>query len=205
MRTVLRFIRGVFLVGTSETQDPQKRRLLLLALIGLILLSGAWVITRFLPTPTPAQPQAVRPESQASEPPSSPAPTASEKASRETSITTSQAGVDLPVYPEAIASSVVSKSGQGEGAAWYEVSFATRDPYERVVQFYRKEAGERAKTYMSASAKVRSTLIAIGPFKDQTTVTISREVGDPETKVVILRNFVTLEEKPGEGRGSKVE
>ncbi|MBI3988371.1 MAG: hypothetical protein HY347_02010 [candidate division NC10 bacterium] len=107
------------------------------------------------------------------------------------------------------ASKVVSRSGQGDGARWYEVSFVTFDPFDQVVKFYQSQAG-RAPMYMSTSAKVKSALIAIAPtFQDQTTVNISRDAGSPETKVVILRNLLILPNHPapaksreGVGEGS---
>ncbi len=106
-----------------------------------------------------------------------------------------EAGVGVPVY--ARAKRVVARSGQGDGARWYEVSFVTFDPFEQVVKFYQGQAGRKATTYMSTSTKVKSVLIAIAPtFQDQTTVNISRDVESPETKVVILRNLLLLPNQP---------
>ncbi len=111
-----------------------------------------------------------------------------------------ESGVRIPVY--ARASKVVSRSGQGEGARWYEVSFVTPDPFDRVVKFYQDQAGKKATTYLSESAKVKSALIAIAPtFQDQTTVNISRDAGSRETKVVILRNLLLLPNQPAQGKG----
>jgi len=116
------------------------------------------------------------------------------------SLASGGSGVRIPVY--ARASKVVSRSGQGEGARWYEVSFVTPDPFDRVVKFYQDQAGRKATTYLSESAKVKSALIAIAPtFQDQTTVNISRDVGSRETKVVILRNLLILPNQPAQGKG----
>lgn len=112
----------------------------------------------------------------------------------------SEPGVGVPVYTKA--SKVVLRSGQGDGARWYEVSFVTFDPFDQVVKFYQGHAGRRATTYLSTSAKVKSALIAIAPtFQDQTTVNISRDVGSPETKVVILRNLLILPNQPARTKG----
>lgn len=116
------------------------------------------------------------------------------------SLASGEPGLRIPVYAKA--SKVVSRSGQGEGARWYEVSFVTPDPFDRVVKFYQDQAGKKATTYLSESAKVKSALIAIAPtFQDQTTVNISRDVGSRETKVVILRNLLILPNQPVQGKG----
>ena len=95
----------------------------------------------------------------------------------------------VPVYPKA--THVVSKSGSGKGTKWYQVSFATRDPYERVVKFYREKAGAKAVASQSVSEKIQGTLILISETTtDQTQINISHEAGSKRTKVVILRQLL---------------
>lgn len=99
------------------------------------------------------------------------------------------ADLPVPMYPKA--TNLVSKSGGGKGIKWYKVSFTTMDPYEQVVQFYRKKAGSEAMASQSVSEKARGTLILISKTtKDQTQVNISHETGSKRTKVVILRQLI---------------
>lgn len=99
------------------------------------------------------------------------------------------ADLPVPVYPKA--THVISKSGSGKGTKWYKVSFTTMDPYERVVQFYRKKAGAEAIASQSVSEKVKGTLILISKTtKDQTQVNISHQAGSKKTQVVIIRQLI---------------
>ncbi len=96
----------------------------------------------------------------------------------------------LPIHPKAISSSVVRKSGKGEGTNWYIVEFKAKAPYDEVVQFYKQKTGGKVQMSKTVSEKFLNTLILFAKSpQDQINVNISSQVGKEVTKVEITRNL----------------
>jgi hypothetical protein len=97
--------------------------------------------------------------------------------------------VGLPIHPKAIASTIVRRSGEGEGTRWIQVRFTVNAPYKQVVQFYREKVGRNAQLSQIDSGKLLNTLILVSKdLTDQFNVNISSEVGRKATQVELSRN-----------------
>ena len=98
--------------------------------------------------------------------------------------------IGLPIHPKAISSSVVRKSGKGEGTNWYIVKFKAKAPYDEVVQFYKQKTGGKVQMSKTVSEKFLNTLILFAKSpQDQINVNISGQAGKEVTKVEITRNL----------------
>ena len=99
--------------------------------------------------------------------------------------------IGVPIHPKAIPSSLVRRSGKGEGTEWVQVNFKTQAPYEQVIRFYREKTGRNVNISQLDSGKLLNTIIlyATKP-QDQININISSEVGKKVTHVEISRNRV---------------
>ena len=99
--------------------------------------------------------------------------------------------IGVPIHPKAIPSSLVRRSGKGEGTEWTQVNFKTQAPYEQVIRFYREKTGRNVNISQLDSGKLLNTLILYAKRpQDQININISSEVGDKMTQVEISRNRV---------------
>lgn len=99
--------------------------------------------------------------------------------------------VGLPIHPKAIPSTIIRRSGEGEGTRWAQVSFTTNAPYKQVVRFYQEKVGRDAQVSQIDSGKLLNTLILLSQNPaDQFNVNISSELGKKVTKVELSRNVV---------------
>ena len=110
------------------------------------------------------------------------------------SLLTSQAfaqdDIGLPIHPKAIPSTIVRRSGEGEGTRWIQVHFKVNAPYKQVVKFYQEKAGRNAQLSEIDSGKLLNTLILFGKdLTEQFNVNISSERGRKVTQVELSRNF----------------
>lgn len=102
-----------------------------------------------------------------------------------------QDDVGLPIHPKAIPSTIVRRSGEGEGTRWMQVHFKVNAPYKQVVKFYHGKAGRNAQLSEIDSGKLLNTLILFSrDLTDQFNVNISSELGKKVTTVELSRNFV---------------
>ena len=102
-----------------------------------------------------------------------------------------QDDIGLPIHPQAIPSTVVRLSGEGEGTRWIKVSFTINAPYKQVVGFYREKVGKDAQVSQVDSGKLLNTLILLSRDPaDQFNVNISGRLGKKVTQVELSRNFV---------------
>lgn len=102
-----------------------------------------------------------------------------------------QDDVGLPMHPKAIPSSIVRRSGEGEGTRWVKVHFKISAPYQQVVKFYREKVGRDAQISQIDSGKLLNTLILLSRDPaDQFNVNISSELGRKATQVELSRNSV---------------
>lgn len=102
-----------------------------------------------------------------------------------------QDDVGVPIHPKAIPSTIVRRSGEGEGTRWVQVSFTTNAPYKQVVRFYQEKVGRDAQISQIDSGKLLNTLILLSQNPaDQFNVNISSELGKKVTKVELSRNFI---------------
>lgn len=102
-----------------------------------------------------------------------------------------QDDVGLPIHPKAIPSTIVSRSGEGEGTRWARVSFTINAPYKQVVKFYQEKVGRNAQISEIDSGKLLNTLILFSrDLTDQFNVNISSKPGRKVTEVELSRNFV---------------
>jgi hypothetical protein len=102
-----------------------------------------------------------------------------------------QDDVGLPIHPKAIPSTIIRRSGEGDGTRWVQVSFTTNAPYEQVVKFYREKVGRDAQISQIDSGKLMNTLILLSRDPaDQFNVNISSERSRKVTEVELSRNFV---------------
>lgn len=102
-----------------------------------------------------------------------------------------QDDVGLPIHPKAIPSTIVRRSGEGEGTRWMQVHFKVNAPYKQVVKFYQEKAGRNAQLSEIDSGKLLNTLILFSrDLTDQFNVNISSELGKKVTTVELSRNFV---------------
>lgn len=102
-----------------------------------------------------------------------------------------QDDVGLPIHPKAIPSTIVRRSGEGEGTRWVQVSFTINAPYKQVVKFYQEKVNRNAQISQIDSGKLLNTLILFS--RDPTSqfnVNISSELGRKVTEVELSRNFV---------------
>ncbi len=98
--------------------------------------------------------------------------------------------VGLPLYPKAIPSSIVRRSGKGQGTYWYIVAFKAKAPYDEVVEYYKQKTGRKVEMSKTVSEKYLNTLILFGKSpQDQINVNISSEVGKEVIEVEITRNL----------------
>lgn len=98
--------------------------------------------------------------------------------------------VGLPIHPKAIPSTIVRRSGEGEGTRWTQVHFTVNAPYKQVVKFYQEKAGRNAQFSEIDSGKLLNTLILFGKdLTEQFNVNISSERGRKVTQVELSRNF----------------
>ena len=96
----------------------------------------------------------------------------------------------LPIHPKAIASSIVRRSGKGEGTNWFIVGFKVKAPYDEVVEYYKQKTGSKVQMSKTISEKFSNTLILFAKRpQDQINVNISCEVGKEVTEVEITRNL----------------
>lgn len=99
--------------------------------------------------------------------------------------------IGFPIHPKAIPSSIVRRSGKGEGTNWVRVNFKTNAPFDQVVKFYREKTGRNVNISRLDSGKLQNTLILFAKSpQDQINVNISSKVGRGVTEVEITRNFV---------------
>ena len=99
--------------------------------------------------------------------------------------------IGVPIHPKAIPSSLVRRSGKGEGTEWVQVNFKTQAPYKQVIRFYREKTGRNVNISQLDSGKLLNTLILFAKQpQDQTTINISSEAGKKVTEVEIVRNLV---------------
>ncbi|GEM_PF-1937585 len=102
-----------------------------------------------------------------------------------------QDDVGLPIHPKTIPSTIVRRSGEGEGTRWVQVSFTIDAPYKQVVKFYQEKAGRNAQISEIDSGKLLNTLILFSrDLTDQFNVNISSKLGRKVTEVELSRNFV---------------
>ena len=102
-----------------------------------------------------------------------------------------QDDVGIPIHPKAIPSTIVRRSGEGEGTRWIQVHFKVNAPYKQVVKFYQEKAGRNAQISEIDSGKLLNTLILFSrDLTDQFNVNISSELGKTVTAVELSRNFV---------------
>lgn len=102
-----------------------------------------------------------------------------------------QDDVGLPIHPKAISSTIVRRSGEGEGTRWVQVSFTINAPYKQVVKFYQEKVGGNAQISQIDSGKLLNTLILFSRDPtDQFNVNISSAPGRKVTEVELSRNFV---------------
>jgi hypothetical protein len=107
-----------------------------------------------------------------------------------TSWAVAQDDVGLPIHPKAIPSSIVRRSGEGEGTRWIQVRFAVNAPYQHVVKFYQEKAGRNAQLSEIDSGKLLNTLILFSKdLTEQFNVNISSARGRTVTQVELSRNF----------------
>ena len=98
--------------------------------------------------------------------------------------------IGLPIHPNAIPSSIVRKSGKGEGTQWLKVNFRTKAPYDQVVRFYREKTGRNVQISKLDSGKLLNTLILFAKSpEDQINVNINSKIGKNVTEVEISRNL----------------
>ncbi len=98
--------------------------------------------------------------------------------------------IGLPIHPKAIASSIVRRSGKGEGTNWFIVGFKVKAPYDEVVEYYKQKTGSKVQMSKTVSEKFLNTLILFAKRpQDQINVNISCEVGKEVTEVEITRNL----------------
>ena len=98
--------------------------------------------------------------------------------------------IGLPIHPKAITSSIVRRSGKGQGTNWVIVAFKTKAPYDEVVEYYKRKAGRKVEISKTVSEKFLNTLILSAKRpQDQVNVNISSEVGKEVIEVEITRNF----------------
>lgn len=101
-----------------------------------------------------------------------------------------QDDVGLPIHPKTISSTIVRRSGEGEGTRWVQVSFTINAPYKQVVQFYQEKVGRNAQISQIDSGKLLNTLILFSrDLTDQFNVNISSKIGRKVTEVELSRNF----------------
>jgi hypothetical protein len=99
--------------------------------------------------------------------------------------------VGLPIHPKAIPSTIVRRSGEGEGTRWVRVSFTINAPYKQVVKFYQEKVDKNAQISEIDSGKLLNTLILFSrDLTDQFNVNISSKTGGKVTEVELSRNFV---------------
>jgi hypothetical protein len=102
-----------------------------------------------------------------------------------------QDDIGLPIHPKAIPSTIVRRSGEGEGTRWMQVHFKVNAPYKQVVKFYQEKAGRNAQLSEIDSGKLLNTLILFSrDLTDQFNVNISSKIGGKVTEVELSRNFV---------------
>ncbi|MDE2485116.1 MAG: hypothetical protein KGL32_07700 [candidate division NC10 bacterium] len=102
-----------------------------------------------------------------------------------------QDDVGFPIHPKAIPSTIIRRSGEGEGTRWIQVSFTTNAPYKQVVRFYQEKVGRDAQISQIDSGKLLNTLILLSQNPaDQLNINISSELGRKVTQVELSRNFV---------------
>lgn len=102
-----------------------------------------------------------------------------------------QDDIGLPIHPKAISSTIVRRSGEGEGTRWIQVSFKANAPYRQVVEFYREKAGRDAQVSQVDSGKLLNTLILLSRDPtDQFNINISGQLGRKVTQVELSRNVV---------------
>ena len=102
-----------------------------------------------------------------------------------------QDDVGLPIHPKAIPSTIVRRSGEGEGTRWVQVNFTINALYKQVVKFYQEKVGRNAQISQIDSGKLLNTLILFSRDPtDQFNINISSELGKKVTEVELSRNFV---------------
>lgn len=102
-----------------------------------------------------------------------------------------QDDVGLPIHPKAIPSTIVRRSGEGEGTRWVQVSFTINAPYKQVVKFYQEKVDRNAQISEIDSGKLLNTLILFSrDLTDQFNVNISSKIGGKVTEVELSRNLV---------------
>ena len=102
-----------------------------------------------------------------------------------------QDDVGLPIHPQAISSTIVRQSGEGEGTRWMRVRFTINAPYKQVVGFYREKLGRDAQVSQVDSGKLLNTLILFSRDPaDQFNINISSQRGKKVTQVELSRNVV---------------
>lgn len=102
-----------------------------------------------------------------------------------------QDDIGLPIHPKAIPSTIVRRSGEGEGTRWIQVSFEANAPYKQVVGFYREKVGGDAQVSQVDSGKLLNTLILLSRDpSDQFNINISGQLGRKVTQVELSRNVV---------------
>ena len=98
--------------------------------------------------------------------------------------------IGLPIHPNAIPSSIVRKSGKGEGTRWLKVNFRIKAHYDQVVRFYREKTGRNVQISKLDSGKLLNTLILFAKSpQDQINVNINSKIGKNVTEVEISRNL----------------
>jgi hypothetical protein len=96
----------------------------------------------------------------------------------------------LSIHPQAITSTIIRRSGDGEVTRWIQVSFTVKSPYSQVVKFYREQAGKGAQLSEIDSGKLLNTMILFSrELTDQFNINISSQLGGKTTKVELSRNF----------------
>ncbi len=96
----------------------------------------------------------------------------------------------LSIHPQAITSTIIRRSGDGEVTRWIQVSFTVKSPYSQVVKFYREQAGKGAQLSEIDSGKLLNTMILFSrELTDQFNINISSQLGGKITKVELSRNF----------------
>lgn len=108
-----------------------------------------------------------------------------------TSQAIAQDDVGLPIHPKTIPSTIVRRSGEGEGTRWVQVSFTVNALYKQVVKFYQEKMDRNAQISQIDSGKLLNTLILFSRDpKDQFNINISSKRGRKVTEVELSRNVV---------------
>lgn len=108
-----------------------------------------------------------------------------------TSQVVAQDDVGLPIHPKTVPSTIVRRSGEGEGTRWVQVNFTVNAPYKQVVKFYQEKVGRHAQISEIDSGKLLNTLILFSRDPtDQYNININSELGRKVTEVELSRNFV---------------